>query len=198
MSNPTEEHLRHAYHLLSYLAGTVHYAIKYGDDLAHPFDMASDAVYADHGDRTSSQGFITMMFGGAVDWKATKQHTVTTSSTEAELLAMSYAGKEPIAWNRFFNQIQFDKEQTNIIHGDNRQTIRILESEAPRLTTKLRHINVHQCWLREMVQKGVIKVQWIATADMPADGLTKVLARQQHEKFVTLINLVDIRDLINI
>ena len=37
-----------------------------------------------------------MLFGGAIDWRASKQKTVTTSSTEAELLALSNAASEMI------------------------------------------------------------------------------------------------------
>lgn len=34
-----------------------------------------------------------MLYGASVDWKATKQLIVTTSTTEAELLALSEAVK---------------------------------------------------------------------------------------------------------
>ena len=49
----------------------------------------SDAAFADNADRRSSDGFLFMLFSGPIDWKASKQLTVTTSSTEAELLALS-------------------------------------------------------------------------------------------------------------
>ncbi|KAK1911248.1 hypothetical protein P3342_011850 [Pyrenophora teres f. teres] len=53
------------------------------DDLV----VASDASFADNTvDRKSSQGFILKLFGGAIAWRANKQDTVTTSTTEAELL----------------------------------------------------------------------------------------------------------------
>ena len=144
LTNPTTKHLRYAQHLLEYLTGTPYFAIKYGGDLDHPFTITSDAAYSDHDDRTSSQGYITIIFGKAVDWKAIKQNTVTISSTKAELLAMSYAGKKLISWNRFFTKIEFDTELPNLIYGNNRQTIRILQSDAPKLATKLRHIDIHQ------------------------------------------------------
>ncbi|KAK1912636.1 hypothetical protein P3342_004572 [Pyrenophora teres f. teres] len=54
------------------------------DDLV----VASDASFADNTvDRKSSQGFILKLFGGAIAWRANKQDTVTTSTTEAELLS---------------------------------------------------------------------------------------------------------------
>lgn len=36
----------------------------------------------------SSQGYIFYLFGGPLLWKATRQATVTTSTTEAELLVL--------------------------------------------------------------------------------------------------------------
>lgn len=56
---------------------------------------------------------------------------------------------------------------------DNLQTIRLVSSDLPRLRTALRHVDIHQCWIREMVQKGTLAMQYIRIADMPADGMTK-------------------------
>ena len=58
------------------------------------FECSSDAAFADNPDRKSSFGYLFKLFGGPIAWKATKQATVTTSSTEAELLAISTASKE--------------------------------------------------------------------------------------------------------
>lgn len=45
-------------------------------------ELASDASFVDNQDRRSSAGYICQVYGGLVDWKATKQPTVTTSTTE--------------------------------------------------------------------------------------------------------------------
>ena len=59
------------------------------------FSTYSDAVYADDKEtRQSSFGFCLQLFGGVVHYKATKQKTVITSLTEAELLALSSIAKE--------------------------------------------------------------------------------------------------------
>ena len=76
-------------------------AICYGGDAkgsgTQAFICTSDASFADNSiDRKSSQGYIMMLFNGAISWRANKQDTVTTSSTEAELLALSQTAKEGI------------------------------------------------------------------------------------------------------
>jgi hypothetical protein len=155
-----------------------------------PFLCASDAAYADDPiTRRSTTGYVFLLFGGPVDWKSTKQRTVTTSSTEAELLALSDAAKEMYSWRRFFASIFLSLDDDSTIWCDNAQTIRLLAKETPKLVTRLRHVDIHQHWLRQEVQEGRLRVDWVSTADMPADGLTKALPRQKHDDFVRLLGL---------
>ena len=156
---------------------------------------ASDAAFADDTvTRRSTEGYLFQLFGGAVDWRSTKQHTVTTSSTEAELLALTHATKEALWWKWFFKAILLDVGHSSAISCDNQQTIRLLTKDTPMLTTKLRHINIQQHWLRQEVQEGRIAINWVKTTEMPADGFTKALPRQRHEAFLSQLGLVDIGD----
>ena len=92
-----------------------------------------------------------------------------------------------------FNAIQFNVGHDHEIGCDNLQTLHLLTKEMPILRTKLRHIEIHNHWLRQEVQQARLRTTWIPTKEMPADGLTKTLARQQHESFVRLLGLVDIK-----
>ena len=128
-------------------------------------------------------------------WKVTKQPTVTTSSTEAELLALTTTAKEALWWQQFFKVINFDTEENLQIDCDNLQTIRLLAADHPLLLTKLRHVDIHQHWLRQEVQAKRISIQWVPTNNMmPANGLTKPLTRQRQERFVQMLGLVDIKE----
>ena len=62
-----------------------------------------------------------------------------------------------------------------------------------KLTTKLRHVDIHKHWLRQEVQEKRLRINWVPTAEMPADSLTKTLLRQKHENFVRQLGLVDIQ-----
>ena len=68
--------------------------------------------------------------------------------------------------------------------------------EAPKLVTKLKHVDIHNHWLRQEVAHQNIQIKWISTTEMPADGLTKALPRQKHEAFLWQLNMVDIGPLI--
>jgi reverse transcriptase-like protein len=201
LQNPGPEHIAAAEHLSQYLVATKNLAIEYSGSINDHkvFLIWSDAAFADDKiTRFSSCGFCLQLFGGIIHYKATKQRTVTTSSTEAELLALSNTAKEYMWWIRLFKAINFDlHEEQPTIYCDNQQTIRLLNMEAPRLVTKLKHVDIHQCWLRQEVQKGNIQTEWIPTADMVADGFTKELPAQKHANFVKQLNLVDISHLLS-
>lgn len=77
---------------------------------------------------------------------------------------------------------------------DNLQTVRLLNSSAPKLITKLKHVNILGHWLQEQVDIGSIWVEWVPTGQMPADGFTKALLKQKHDVFVQQLNLVDLGD----
>jgi hypothetical protein len=198
LQNPSPVHLKAADQTLEYLVGTKYLAIEFDGNQQDRriFITSSDSAFADDTmTRNSSYGFCFSLFGGVIHYKAVKGTTVTTSSTEAELLALSLTSKEFIWWKRFFESIQFDLEDEEpTIYCDNTQTIRLMTKETPKLQTALKHVDIHQCWLRQEVQAKRIKVEWVPTSEMVADGFTKILPAQKHAEFVRQLNLVDIKD----
>jgi hypothetical protein len=67
------------------------------------FYGALDAAFADDVEtRQSSYGYLFKLYGMPVDWKATRQRSVTKSTTEAELIALSATGGEMEWWIRIF------------------------------------------------------------------------------------------------
>jgi hypothetical protein len=111
------------------------------DENKHVFEATADASFANYPDRKSAEGYTFKFFGGMIDWAARKQLTVTTSTTEAELLSMPHAGKELFWWTHLFEKLNFDSDQEIIIYNDNLHIIRILTSKIARTNIKLQHIN---------------------------------------------------------
>ena len=194
LTNPSAQHMEAADRCIRYLYGSRYLSVQYnGADTYHEaFECASDAAYADDSEtRKSSAGWAFKLFGAVVDWRAYKQNTVTTSSTEAELLAISSAAKETIGWIRFFELIGLDLEHKVGLACDNVQTVNLLLKDEPRLNTKLRHVDIHRHWLRQEVRLGKVTPYWIGTKQMMADGFTKALPKDSHEEFVRMLGLVD-------
>ena len=141
--------------------------------------------------RYNSQKYCFKLFDGMIDWKASKQKTITISSTEAELLAISMTANTKMWWNRFLEAIAFQTPPT-YIECDNRQTIRAFTAPGASFSTKLRHVDIHRHWLRQEVQNGTVSIKWTPSTSILADELTKILPPQRHKKFVKLIDLEDV------
>jgi hypothetical protein len=98
LQNPSKEHAIAALEVLQHLYLTRYYALEYSreDRMQAPmFVAASDASFTDNiATQYSTEGILFKLFRGLIDWSCVKQATVTTSTTEAELLALSHL----IAW----------------------------------------------------------------------------------------------------
>ena len=70
---------------------------------------ASDALYTnDVSTHYSTKGYMFQLFGSTIDYKYIKQSTVTTSTTEAELLALAHIYAWLLWQGRFFVNINLD------------------------------------------------------------------------------------------
>jgi len=132
------------------------------------------------------------LFGGPIDWRVGKQKTVTTSTTEAELLALSHASKEVYYWIRFFKGIGLDIEHGHWTIMWQCSDSRSSQQGRYRTQYELCHVDIYNHWLCQEVQQKRLKICWISTDKMPADGLTKPLQCQKHENFINMLGLVDI------
>ena len=122
------------------------------------------------------------LFGGPIAWRANKQDTVTTSSTEAKLLALSQTAKEAIYLSRLLLALTLQLDEPLTIQCDNVQTIRLMVQESAKLQTKLRHVDIHSHWLRQEVQRTI----GLQTGKMIADGLAKALSKLRFRKFTEM------------
>jgi len=130
-----------------------------GEHQGPEMEVFTDASFADdYTDRKSSQSYMITLYGTPITWKTSKQPTITTSSTEAELLAFTEASKEAIATIRLFAGMRFYLYEGIVIWCDNQQTIRLVIANISRLRTALHHVDIYNAWARQEVQKGTFKV----------------------------------------
>jgi ribonuclease HI len=198
LTNPSPDHIAAANKYIQYLYSSRHLAILFNGRHTEEkaFKVYTDASFADdQQDRKSSQGYLFTLFGGPIAWKSGKQSTVTTSSTEAELLALSTAAKEAIATIRLFRDARLQLDEKLTIWCDNKQTIRLVSEDIMRIQTALRHIDIHNCWVRQEAKKGQFEVKYLPTTQMPADGLTKALDRGKFMQFIAQLGLTPIPEI---
>jgi hypothetical protein len=207
--NPGPQQQRAADRALQYLIQTKGLCLEYGAAAGSEEDglqVASDASFADNStDRRSSQAFVMKLFGGITSWRANKQDTVTTSTTEAELLALSQAAKEALFASRLISALKVDLNSPTArraaatparitIECDNKQTIRLVTAELVQLRTKLKHVDIHNHWLRQEIIEERVNVIYTPTTRMLADGLTKNLSGDGHSGFLKQLKLIDLTD----
>jgi hypothetical protein len=197
LTRPGPQHMAAVDRVIQYLWTTRYLCLKFGglgDEEGNSpeyFMAATDASFGDNPDRKSSQGMLFMLLGGSILWKATKQSTITTSTTDAELTALSAGAKELRALQRLFKQVDLQLPGNSVqrIHCDNLQTVRIVREEAPRVITKMLHVDIHQLWVRQEHREKRLDVVWVPTSQMIADGFTKPLPLQRHRQFVQALNM---------
>ena len=99
-----------------------------------------DASYAIHADKKSHTGCIITLGKGAIYGKSSTQKLNTTSSTEAELVAMTEAGHQ-VLWTRNFLIHQEYQVGPALIYQDNLSTIQLLKNGSSN-SERTRHIDI--------------------------------------------------------
>jgi hypothetical protein len=137
-----------------------------------------------------------MLYSMPIAWKATVLQSVTRSTTEAELYALSAAGVESQYWDCFCRNIGFTLHTKKALWCDNAQIVCLTQGNVNCIQTRLHHVDIHQILLCQEVDAGRITVEWKPTAEMPADGFTKLLPCQKHENFIKQLGMKGICHLI--
>ncbi|MBW0572680.1 hypothetical protein O181_112395, partial [Austropuccinia psidii MF-1] len=165
-------------HLLRYLAGTKDHVLCLGGG-SSSLCTYSDTDYANCPDTCHSIfGFMTMVVNSCINWKSKKQSMVSTSSCEAEYKAQYEGGKELLWSARLLEDLKIPVPQPLQVFGDNQGAISLANN--PQVNNRSKHFDIILHWIQEKTTDGMLKVNSVATQNMPADGLTKALARLAH------------------
>jgi hypothetical protein len=105
---------------------------------------------------------------------------------------MLHADKKLIWWIHFFQKLKFDSNQKIMIYNDNLQIIRLFISKILKIETKLRHVDIAQCWLKQSVQSYYFSMNYLFIAKMITNKLTKILSLQKHREFINQLKFVDV------
>jgi hypothetical protein len=83
----------------------------------------------------------------------------------------------------------FDQElDPTLIYCDNQSCIKL--SENPVFHDRSKHIEIRYHFIRDRIQKGAVKLQYIPTDQQVVDILTKPLAKGKFEAFRDRLGLV--------
>ena len=140
-----------------------------------------DASYGVHSDGRSHTGSCVVIGDvGAVHCRSSKQLIVTKSSTEAELVGLSDSANQGI-FIRTFLIAQGYKMEPVVIYQDN-QSCMALVARGRSGAERTRHIQIRYFWVKERVDTGEVRVEYLRSEDMYANVLTKPLQGSQFQR----------------
>lgn len=188
MSCPTIAHWTAAKTVVRYLAGTPNLGITFGPD--NPGLQAfCDADFAgDIDSRRSTSAYVFILNGGAISWSAKLQPTVAASTTEAEYIASASAIREALWLRKLFQDLDLDIDNI-LIKGDNQAALKLLKN--PIVSTRSKHIDVIHHFARERMARNEVSFEYIPTASMVADALTKPVPLHKFTFCFTNMGLID-------
>jgi len=170
--------------IFRYLKGTVNLGIRFSP--ASPAEVIGycDANFAgDKDDFKSTTGYVFTFAGGPIAWRSKKQDITTTSSTEAEFVALCAATKQAVWLKALTSSLSFTNGDPILIKCDNTSTISIAGNE--KAAKRTRHLGAQIYYPKEQISKNNIIVKHVPSKDQLADMLTKPLGPQ---KFATNCN----------
>ncbi|GAX75268.1 hypothetical protein CEUSTIGMA_g2713.t1 [Chlamydomonas eustigma] len=131
--------------VMRYLQITQHFGLEFGGEKHKDLVGFSDSSYSSDVDtKRSTTGYVFTYNGGVVSWSSRLQRTVAVSTIEAEYMAASAVAKEALWLRKLMCELQVSK-----------------------------HIDTMHHFVRERIQMRQLTYQYISTADMVADILTK-------------------------
>ena len=128
-----------------------------------------------------------MLGGGPVCWQSRKQKSVSTSTTEAEYVALSEASKQAIWVSRLLKELhapELISDNGILTLTNNQGALAIAKGDN---SSKTKHIDVAYHFVRECIFDGKIDVSYIPSNLMLADILTKPLPEQKAKSLINKI-----------
>jgi hypothetical protein len=188
-ANPSLTCYRLLKRILRYLAGTCNYGITYRrSQTPHmPILGFADAVFTNADDKMSTTRLVFLIGGGAVLWKSKRQTLSTLSTTEAEFIALAYAGVKARWFRNLFTELKFPYKGTLLIRGDNNGSTSM--SNNPYTSQKSRHIDLKWNLIRQLVTQNIVQVEICQDIDQMADILTKSIPHLKHKKHMSEMGL---------
>ncbi|KAL3379683.1 hypothetical protein AABB24_000409 [Solanum stoloniferum] len=135
-------------------------------------------------------GYMIKIGQSLVSWKAKKQTTVSRSSAEAEYRNLASTVSELVWLLGMLKEVGVEVQLQVHICGDSKAAIQIAAN--PVYLERTKHIEIDCHFIREKLQKGLIKVDYLSTKEQPANVLTKGLSRLQHEHLLSKLGVLNI------
>ena len=170
----TEEDWEKLRRILQYLKGTLDEYLTLGSMDLTTMGCWIDAAFAVHDDMKSHTGIAVSFGRGSVMSNSGKQKLNTTSSKEAELVGCSDGTRRHAIYGSLFMRAQGYMVDTTVFQ-DNIAAMKLEKNGRRSCSQKTRHIDIRYFYMKDLVEKGIIKIDYCPTEAMIADFFTKPL-----------------------
>ena len=151
-----------------------------------------DVGHATHTDKKSHTGALVTMGklgegGVPIIWKSLKQKVVSLSSTSAELIGLSDMFDLIQCAHELVTFLQVPQDTPFTVFQDNTSTITIAYMGRSSSHAKRRFIEIRYFWFKEHLEANFAKLDYLASANHPADLLASVRSGAEFNNFSKLI-----------
>lgn len=123
-----------------------------------------------------------------ISWFNRKQTSVALSMAEAKYMATCLACTEAVwLWKLLSGSFDLELDATSIC-CDNQSCIKLSKNSV--FHDKSEHIGIKYHYIHDMVEKGEVRLQYVATDEQVATVLTKPLSKVKFEYFRDRLGLV--------
>ena len=181
-ANPSPQHEDALFHLLGYLQHTVDDVLVYrkpnnDDSMAGLMECYTDADWAgeEHSGRSTS-GMVVCKNNSTIAWNSKRQGVVSTSTMEAEYIAMFSTVQNAVWLSRLEDQLFAPNSRVPNIRCDNQAAITIATGSDLDFK-RSRFMNVKYHYVRQQVEEDRITIEYVKSENNAADLFTKRLPK---------------------
>ncbi|KAA8493471.1 Retrovirus-related Pol polyprotein from transposon TNT 1-94 [Porphyridium purpureum] len=129
-----------------------------------------------------------------IDWSSRAQRAVSTSSAEAEVIALSQACKVSLGLAPTCELSGQGEAVMLDVYTDSQAALKAVEKGySAKLAHARRTQRVSIAWLHELAEDGLVRFRWIRGTENPADLFTKTFSRPQFDIKLKILGLGDDR-----
>ena len=188
MCNPQPVHKSMLKHVFRYLLGSLDRNLTFTKSTELRISGYSDADWGtSKEDRKSISGYYFTLNkdGPAISWKTKKQTTIALSSCESEYIALTFAAKEALYLKQLIEELIFDTSLIVQLNVDNQGAISLARNPVQHQRSK--HFDIKLHFIRDIVEKNLIKISYVTSNDNIADLMTKPCTKIKLRKFEEML-----------
>ncbi|KAK9048104.1 hypothetical protein SSX86_007048 [Deinandra increscens subsp. villosa] len=188
MHAPKLDHWNALKRIIRYLQGSHHLGLTLDRSSSLDLRAYTDADWAGCPDtRRSTSGYCVYLGDNLISWSSKRQSTISRSSAEAEYRGVANVVAE-LCWIRnLLLELRRPLTRASIVYCDNISAIYLSGNPVQHQRTKHIELDIH--FVREQVQRGLVRVLHVPSRFQIADIFTKGLPRILFEDFRSSLSI---------